>query len=309
MSSFSKILVVIDPMQDEQKALARAIELANKTGASVSALMTIYDFSYEMTTMLSQDERTLMQQAVIKNSKIWLDNLLEQQSHLISQLHGEVIWHNSPYQAIIEKVLTNNYDLVIKSTHQHPLIQSVIFTPTDWNLLRKCPSAVLLVKEHAWPNHSRVIAAINASSDQSYHQSLNHKIIKTARDIANCLHSKTILVNAFPSVPVNLGIEIPNFEPHTYLTSVKSLHIEGVHTYANQFDIPTEDCLIREGLPESVVPEIAEEIDAELVVLGTIGRTGLSAAIIGNTAEQVLDALNCDVLAVKPEGFICPISI
>jgi universal stress protein E len=41
-----------------------------------------------------------------------------------------------------------------------------------------------------------------------------------------------------------------------------------------------------------------------MVVIGTIGRTGLSAAIIGNTAEHVIDRLDCDVLALKPDSSI-----
>ena len=51
------------------------------------------------------------------------------------------------------------------------------------------------------------------------------------------------------------------------------------------------------------ISEIAEKIKAELVVLGTIGRTGLSAAFLGNTAEHVIGRLNCDVLAIKPDSF------
>jgi universal stress protein E len=44
-----------------------------------------------------------------------------------------------------------------------------------------------------------------------------------------------------------------------------------------------------------------------LVVLGTVGRQGISAALIGNTAEHVIDKLNCDVLAIKPDGFVSPV--
>lgn len=41
--------------------------------------------------------------------------------------------------------------------------------------------------------------------------------------------------------------------------------------------------------------------------MGTVGRTGLSAALIGNTAEHVIDNINCDVLALKPDGYISPL--
>jgi universal stress protein E len=61
-------------------------------------------------------------------------------------------------------------------------------------------------------------------------------------------------------------------------------------------------------LPEKVIPQVAKDIDAELVIIGTVGRVGISAALIGNTAEHVIDELNCDVLALKPDGFVSPLS-
>ena len=66
---------------------------------------------------------------------------------------------------------------------------------------------------------------------------------------------------------------------------------------------------MKEGLPERVIPQVAKEIDAELVIIGTVGRVGISAALIGNTAEHVIDALNCDVLAIKPNGFVSPYTV
>jgi universal stress protein E len=79
--------------------------------------------------------------------------------------------------------------------------------------------------------------------------------------------------------------------------------------HAVRHHISAEYCHVDMGLPEDVIPKYAEQLDAELVVLGTVGRNGISAALIGNTAEHVIDKLNCDVLAIKPEGFICPIKV
>ena len=61
------------------------------------------------------------------------------------------------------------------------------------------------------------------------------------------------------------------------------------------------------GAPGHVLPRLANELSTTLVVMGTLGRTGLSGLVIGNTAETVLRALRCSVLAVKPEGFVSPI--
>jgi len=77
--------------------------------------------------------------------------------------------------------------------------------------------------------------------------------------------------------------------------------------HAEKFNVKEENTYVREGLAEDVIDEVANELDAELVILGTIGRTGFSAAIIGNTAEHVIDQLKCDVLALKPKGYKSPL--
>lgn len=78
--------------------------------------------------------------------------------------------------------------------------------------------------------------------------------------------------------------------------------------HAKKYGITTANTYVKEGLPEKVIPMVAKDIDAELVIIGTVGRVGLSAALIGNTAEHVIDELDCDVLAVKPDGFVSPLA-
>ena len=248
-----------------------------------------------------------MRQSVIKDKEIWLKDFV---SGLNSDIEVEcqVVWHNRPFEAIIEQVIVHNYDLVIKSTHQHDKFKSVIFTPTDWHILRKCPCPVLLVKEHEWPSNGNILAAVNVGSDEDEHHSLNMKITEEANKLAQLIQANTHLVNSFPGTPVNIAIEIPEFNSTEYNDSMLKHHEQAMISHANKFDISVANTHVEEGLPETVIEQVATKIDAELVILGTIGRTGISAALIGNTAEHVIDQLNCDVLALKPDGYISPLS-
>ena len=117
------------------------------------------------------------------------------------------------------------------------------------------------------------------------------------------------LVNSYPGTPTNIVIEIPEFDPGRYNQNVRQHHQDAMTLLAQRHHIPDQRCHIDEGLPEDIIPQYAEKLDAELVVLGTVGRQGISAALIGNTAEHVIDKLDCDVLAIKPEGFVCPIRL
>ncbi len=308
MEKYQRILAIIDLAHDNQKALKRAIELANKTHASITAFLTIYDFSYEMTTMLSTDERDAMRTSVINDRLQWLNNIVNAMPHLGVNIDCKVVWHNRPFEQIIDQVLTHNYDIVIKGTHQHDKLKSVIFTPTDWHILRKCPCPVLLVKDHSWPKDGNILASINVGSEDQEHQSLNNKITEEGLNLASLIDANVHLVNSFSGTPVNIAIEIPEFNAQEYNDSMRIHHEKAMAEHAKQVNIAPENTHIREGLPEDVIEALSIELDAELVILGTIGRTGLSAALIGNTAEHVIDKLNCDLLALKPDGYISPLA-
>jgi universal stress protein E len=63
------------------------------------------------------------------------------------------------------------------------------------------------------------------------------------------------------------------------------------------------------GPAKTMIPTSAARLSADLVVMGTVARTGISGFIIGNTAEAILDQLTCSVLAVKPPGFTTPVKL
>lgn len=308
MEKYQDILVIIDPTTNEQKALKRAIQLASHTNAVITAFVSIFDFSYEMTTMLSSDEREIMRKSVINDREIWLDDIICGMETNGLTIKRNVIWHNRPFEAIIEQVINENHHIVIKGTHQHDKLKSVIFTPTDWHILRKCPCPVLLVKDHSWPKNGNILAAVNVGSDESEHQSLNQKITEEAINLSKIINANVHLINSFPGTPVNITIEIPEFNSSQYNDSMLQHHKDAMLEHAKKFNINPENTQVEEGLPEDVIDRVSQELDAELVILGTIGRTGISAALIGNTAEHVIDRLNCDVLALKPEGYISPLA-
>lgn len=304
---YSRLLVVLDPDNEQQKALTRGVTLARLEQARLTLFVSIYDFSYEMTTMLSGEERENMRSSLIEERREWVHELIQQYDMRDIDHEIQIVWHHRPFEAIIKYILENQHDLVIKGTRRHDKLQSVIFTPTDWHLLRKAPCSVLLVKGHEWPPQVKIIGAVNAGAEDSAHQSLNQRIIREGQHMSERLKAELHLINCYPTAPLNMAIEIPEFDTSDYQKNVRDYHIKSMHELAEGFHIQPQYLHICEGLPEYQVPALAEDIDAELVVIGTIGRTGFTAALLGNTAEHVIEQLNCDVLAVKPEGFKSPL--
>jgi nucleotide-binding universal stress UspA family protein len=64
-----------------------------------------------------------------------------------------------------------------------------------------------------------------------------------------------------------------------------------------------------QGSAKQVIPQTAVSVEADLVVMGTLARAGVSGFFIGNTAETILEQLRCSVLAIKPPGFISPVTL
>ncbi|ARR49265.1 TPA: universal stress protein UspE [Photobacterium damselae] len=309
MKKYKNILVVADPNQDYQPALVRAAYLAKHSeNAKITLFLAIYDFSYEMTSMLSADERIAMRRGVVMQREEWLKEIIEPYKSDSYEITISVVWHNRPYEAVIAEVFSQDIELLIKATHNHDTLGSVIFTPTDWHLLRKCPCPVLLVKDQEWQPNGKVLACVNLAADNETHEELNDNIIDEANRFAHVLEAEVNLVNAYPSTPVNITIELPEFDPASYTDAVRGHHLTSMKALRQKYGIDEAQTHVLEGLPEDIIPRVAEDLGVEMVVLGTTGRTGLSAVFIGNTAEHTIDRLNCDLLALKPTGYISPLA-
>ena len=63
------------------------------------------------------------------------------------------------------------------------------------------------------------------------------------------------------------------------------------------------------GPARKVIPELARELQVDCIVMGTVARTGVPGLFMGNTAETILDQLECSVLAIKPPGFVTPVTL
>lgn len=310
MQKYTNLFVAIDPDNEEQPAFSRALGIVQKTDepVKITLFLAIYDFSYEMTSMLSGEDRESMHAGVLEERREWIRSLIARHDTNNIDIDITVVWHSRPYESMIAHVFDGQHDLLIKTTHKHDKLGTLLFTPTDWHLIRKCPCAVLLVKDDVWPENGKILIAVNVSSENEIHQSLNDKLIEKANAMAALLNSQINVVNAYPPTPVNVTIELPEFDPSSYSDAVRGHHLLALKAFRQKHGIDEEQTFCREGLPEDVIPAIAREINAELVILGSTGRVGLSALFIGNTAEHTIDLLNCDVLAIKPDGYVSPLT-
>lgn len=306
MNQYQNVLVVIDGDQDDQPALRRAVYLNQQMGGKgkITAFLAIYDFSYEMTTLISSEESRQMRDALITQRSEWIRHQARGYLAAGVNISIKVVWFHRPYEAIIKQVIEQDHDLVIKMARQYDRFESVIFTPTDWQLLRRCPSPIWMVNDQPWPVTGSALVAVNLSSDEPQHDALNQKLVRESQYLSKLVnHTPLYLAGAYPLPPVNIAIELPDYDPYVTNEAIRGQYLLAMKSLRQKFSIPCEMTHVEQGEPAEVLPALAKELTAGVVILGTLGRTGLSAAFLGNTAEQVINHLSCDVLVIKPDDF------
>ncbi|MFD0966282.1 universal stress protein UspE [Seminibacterium arietis] len=302
---FNNILVVLNPENEKQYALARAVRLVkeqkSETKVKITTFMAVYDLSYEMSALLSSEERENMHKGVIEQRQKAIVPYLEKYADPNIDFDSIVVWNSNEAEAISKEVEQNHYNLVVKYTQEQESLTSLIFTPMDWQLLRKCTAPIMIVKDGDWKHQRRILIAVNVADEEDNHCIFNDELVTLGIDLADILERGNVhLVTAYPPTPINMAIDLPEFNTTEYDDSIRSQYLINMKALRQKFGIDEDHTHVLEGFPEEVIPKVAEEIGAEMVVLGTIGRTGLSAAFLGNTAEHVISKLNCNLLAIKP---------
>lgn len=301
MRKYQNILVIIEPQLEEQLALNRAMEITRfSKDTKVTALLAIYDYSYEITAALNLNDQQEMKNTIIENHRIWLEKELDEIRQKYPLLESKIVWQRNIAAAILNEARKGEYDLIIKSSESHSFLDSVLFTPLDWQLLRRSEIPVLIAKDHDWPENANIVVAINFDDNEEQEQRLmNIKLLRNAQELATLINGKIHLVNAaIPIMPATV-IEIPGFTPEIYTEAIIKYNWDKLEIFSNKHKIPMEQCYVIEGQPDDVIPKKAAELNACAVLIGNFARKGWNAALIGNTCENIIDDINCDLLVIK----------
>jgi universal stress protein E len=305
MLDINHILVVLDSEHPEQPAFDRALELASLVKANITILGSCYEAYCEESSSLEIETKSKIKNALINNCQLWLDTFVSEAEKKNIEISTEVHWQKNLHNAVMASMNTSDFDLVIKGTKPHSIVDR-IFTHSDWNLLRHCPAPVLLVKSaKPWANN-RILASIDATSHDEGHKLINENILDFAEHLADHFSTDLHLVNSYPMVALAFAMVPEVTAPDDIQKYITEQHKAECEYYANKYSINDDHIHITEGDPDDVVEVMAKEIEADLVVIGTVAREGLSGVLLGNTAERIIDRVLCDVLVIKPLDGVKP---
>ena len=255
----NKIFVIFDPTTESQPAFQRALQSAHMTGTRLH----IY------ACLASPVEAADVQPRLDELAHRCRDQYVE------AELEVEVApdWSEQAVRAAARC----SASLVFKSSFEHSNVDREKRPTSDFTLLRMSPCPVLLVKDkHDWSSR-RVLAAIDSQASDDAHGRLNNLIISLTQNFTDAYGSDAHFVTVYADA---------NHPPDLAALSARC-------------GAPQELVHVRKGAAAQEIAAAAEELNVDLVIIGTVGRSGIKGKVVGNTAEKILDHTAADVLVVN----------
>lgn len=305
MPPFTSILVDIDAMAAVHPALDRAIDLSRRCGARLKIV--------DSADVPQAARRQLPAGAEQSLAQIRRERLAEFARAASGVAVETDVLHGRPAIALVQEVLRSGHDLLMRS-HARDLaaVHPRSFGAIDMQLFRQCPCPVWAVGPGASSAPRKILAAVHANPDDDDEQRLNKTIVDLALSLAALHDASVVAFQAWTAFGEELlRSRMAPEEVETYVRTAEKSAADALRALVASMGGPAArvGVELRKGHAEEVVPEYVVSEGIDLVVMGTVARTGIAGLIIGNTAERLLQRLPSSVVAVKPDGFKTPIRL
>jgi universal stress protein E len=225
----------------------------------------------------------------------------------------------------VREVLRGRHDLLMKEAEPN---LSMLFGSTDMHLLRCCPCPLWLFKpEHAGRNFGQVLAAVDPAPPPDdadllhlktelapKDETLNAKILELAVSLADEKGAELHVVHAWSAPGEGLvrgDLMLAQEQVERYVEDSRAEARKALDHLLEKFPDQSGRRFVHllKGDPAEVIAEFVITGRVDLIVMGTVARTGIPGLLMGNTAETILQRVDCSVLAVKPDGFVSPLGL
>ncbi|MGB5257670.1 MAG: universal stress protein [Woeseiaceae bacterium] len=321
MKRFSNILLVVDEGTDYSAALKRGATLARKNKARLTVCAIVGTVPGEVRIGAIRITPRQVLDVAIAKTREWLEDTVNSVASDGVSI-DTVLLVGKPFIEIIRQVLRNEHDLIIKCADADSSLQEILFSSTDKHLMRKCPCPVWIIKPTEPKTYHRILAAVDQDPQEPAKDILNRQILELSTSMALAEYSEAHIVHAwevfgesllkshkwdFSEAEFNAMLEKEASGRRRWLKNLVKRY--GTSTDTNNADALDLHLHVVKGPAEFVVSELARELAVDLVVMGSVARTGIDGFFMGNTAESILGQLDCSVLTIKPPGFTSPVTL
>ncbi len=312
MERFSSILVVIGG-EPYDATMTRAVALAMKNGARLTIMDVVAPISQSFFATEAYLPQNLETDAVAERRNELMKIASE---YVATGIEAAVVVRvGNPAIEIVSEVIESGHDLVIKTANTQTGLKHLLGSVTR-ALMRTCPCPVWAIKPSTGATYKTILAAIDPLADDPHHIDLNDTIYELAVSLARNENAAVHLVSVW-NVPMErtLRSRLGAQECDRLIREAESQVRQSLdkwlakHSPAPGQDAPAVRVHLLRGTASDKIAEVAAQSSADLIVMGTVCRTGLAGLFVGNTAEHLIGSVTCGVLAIKPKGFVSPVSV
>jgi len=294
MQRFKKILYIHEPTITSLSPLHRAVQLAVSNNAQLTLCgvnpeipRTLLNIQEAFQRLHEDQLKSLSAKVADKGADIKILQLL-----------------GISFVEIIKEVKHGGHDLVIKPAEETGVLGN-LFGSTDLHLMRKCPCPLWIIKASRRKKFSRILAAVDPDPSEPANAELNNLIMDLATSLTRQDKSELHIIHAW-SLPREAmlrsrHIGLKKSEVDQLVRDSRNEHKQWLDELLKDYDLEDINSRVHllKGDPGDVIPSLSRKKRVELIIMGTVARTGIPGFFIGNTAEKVLDKIKCDVLIVK----------
>jgi len=263
-----KFLVVVDAAHAEHLALNRIVNFAEGQEHSDMSVHVFVGFEGE-------DRSAPNLPTEVIRGQDWLGELLEPLKNSGVEFSTELFWTRDWESSIINAARRAQADMIIIS--QSSATNSKSLTDSIWSLLRNSEIPVLTIEPGAPAKRENILAAVNMQTTDDEYSALNSKVLLQAQLVAEFYAAKLHVVNAY-------------YDSEDYPDRDKVKRI---------IDISRQDIHVDMGKPEEIIANVTKQVQADLVIMGTMARRGIRATLRKNTSEKIIKNLTVDVLTMN----------
>lgn len=295
MSAVKRVLLVVSDEFVCQEAVSRALRIA----VSAHADVTVMAIAERVTS--GSDRSGLDVNALVARD---LGRRIESIAELLST-HGvsaePKTRAGAPFEEIVREVEEGRVDLVVLMSDSAET-DGTNHRELASRLMRKCPCPVLVVTARERERYELVVAAVDPADDRPECDiALDERILQLANFLAKADDAKLLVVHAWPGTSTGPFVSVNPEEAE----AARLRHVERLQKLMARPSIAdiVADTQLVSGHPSVAIPRTVEGRRGDVLVMGSVARSGIRGLFMGNTAERVVNAVRCSVATVKPAGF------
>ena len=310
MHRFKNILYLADGPASQRQGLDRAVAVARAN----QGRLTVLDITEEASVDWDPQRRygRELTEALVERRLCELEVLTAPYEDAGVTMYTQVL-AGTPFVEVIRQVQRDGHDLLIKTPRAGNGLSAQALGSTDMHLLRKCPCPVWIDRPESAHPYRTLLAAVDPTDPHA--GDLNRLMLDLATTLASREHAELQVVHAWRLRGEALlrggwaGIESADLE--ALLAGTEQGHREALSRLLAPYGMTPADPQVHlvRGEAATVISTLAEDLGADLILMGTLGRIDVPGLFIGSTAEDVLSTTRSSVLALKPPGFASPVAV